>query len=91
VILPRETVDELFRLALGPRNLVVTVDLPTQTVSADTGTVLHFEFDPIRKEKILKGLDDIGLTLAVRERIEAFENRHYAAMPWLPGAREVQQ
>lgn len=91
VTLPRETVDALFQLALGPRNLIITVDLPTQTVSADNGSVLHFEFDPVRKEKILQGLDDIGLTLAVRERIEAFENRHYAAMPWLPGAREVQQ
>lgn len=89
VTLPRETVDELFKLATGANNLVLTVDLPTQTVSADNGLVVHFDFDPVRKEKILKGLDDIGLTLAVRERIEAFEAQHYAKMPWLPGAREV--
>ncbi len=87
VTLPKATVDRLFELATGPQNLVVTVDLPTQTVSADSGLVTHFDFDPHRKEKILKGLDDIGLTLAVRERIEAFEAQHYAKMPWLPGAR----
>jgi 3-isopropylmalate/(R)-2-methylmalate dehydratase small subunit len=65
------------------------VDLPTQTISTDSGLLIHFEFDPVRKDKLLRGLDDIGLTLAVRERIEAFEGAHYKRMPWLPGAREV--
>ncbi len=90
VVLPKDVVDELFRLSSGEHNLVLTVDLPTQTICTDSGMLQHFEFDPVRKEKLLRGLDDIGLTLAARERIEAFETAHYARMPWLPGAREVE-
>ena len=90
IVLPKEIVDELFRLSSGENNLVLTVDLPTQAICTDSGMLQHFEFEPLRKEKLLRGLDDIGLTLAARERIEAFETAHYARMPWLPGAREVE-
>ncbi len=89
IVLPKEIVDELFLCSSGENNLVLTVDLPTQTICTDSGMLQHFEFEPLRKEKLLRGLDDIGLTLAARERIEAFETAHYARMPWLPGAREV--
>lgn len=88
IVVPKEVVDELFLLSSGGNNLVLTVDLPTQTISTDSGMLQHFEFEPLRKEKLLLGLDDISLTLAARERIEAFETAHYARMPWLPGARE---
>ena len=87
IVLPSEVVDQLFNLSTGEKNLVLTVDLPTQAISTDSGLLVRFELDPIRKEKLLKGLDEIGLTLAARERIEAFETAHYARMPWLPGAR----
>jgi 3-isopropylmalate dehydratase small subunit len=35
------------------------------------------------KERLFKGLDDVGLILQELPAIEAFENRHYAKMPWL--------
>ena len=44
-------------------NHVFSVDLAAQTVTAPSGKQFHFEIDPARKEKLLKGLDAIGETL----------------------------
>jgi 3-isopropylmalate/(R)-2-methylmalate dehydratase small subunit len=47
------------------------------------GTVIKFEIDTFRKENLLKGLDDIGLTLAQAEKISTFEANQKQAVPWL--------
>jgi 3-isopropylmalate/(R)-2-methylmalate dehydratase small subunit len=60
----------------------LTVDLPAQTVTAPDGAGYRFEIDPAAKERLLKGLDDIGLVLQHAERIEAFEDRYLAEYPW---------
>jgi 3-isopropylmalate/(R)-2-methylmalate dehydratase small subunit len=42
--------------------------------------------DPFRKQALLKGQDEIALTMEYTREIEAFEARHAAEMPWLtPG------
>ena len=64
------------------------MNLEAQTVGVPGGETWSFDIDPVRKKKLLEGLDDIGLTLAHAEDIHRFESAHYAAMPWLPGARE---
>ena len=61
----------------------VTVDLATQAVTGPDGTRYAFEIDANHKERLLKGLDDIGLVMQHIGEIEAFEQRHAAAMPWL--------
>ncbi len=71
VALGREKTQELFDL-LGRKPQEVTVDLPHQTVTAD-GFIATFEIDPFRKECLLHGLDDIGLTLQWEDKIRAFE------------------
>ncbi|MCP5180334.1 MAG: 3-isopropylmalate dehydratase small subunit [Pseudomonadales bacterium] len=88
IVLEKEIIDDLFRRATSEDGLELTVDLVAQRITAPEGMLIGFEFDPVRKEKLVKGLDDIGMTLAERARIEAFEAKHYARMPWLPGARE---
>lgn len=83
IVLEEDIVEELFALAGGEQPLALTVDLPAETVTLPDGRQLPFRVDPARKASLVKGLDDIGLTLAHRDAIEAFEVRHRAAMPWL--------
>jgi 3-isopropylmalate dehydratase small subunit len=65
---------------------VFDVDLPGQTVTAPSGARFSFEIDPVRKRKLLEGLDAIGETLAREADISAFEARDALARPWLEDA-----
>ena len=73
VTLPDPQIDELFRRAEKNDGYRVTVDLQKQTVSDSTGLNYPFTMDPSRKEVLLKGLDDIGMTLQHAEKISAYE------------------
>jgi 3-isopropylmalate/(R)-2-methylmalate dehydratase small subunit len=54
----------------------VTINLEAQTVTDDAGFSARFEIDPFRKHCLLKGLDDIGLTLLHEDKLDAYEARH---------------
>ena len=54
----------------------MTVDLEQQIVTDDMGLRYSFEIDPFRRECLLKGLDDIGLTLVHEPEISAFEKKN---------------
>jgi 3-isopropylmalate/(R)-2-methylmalate dehydratase small subunit len=82
VVLPDEQVRSLTAEAKGG-NHVFSVDLEAQTVTAPSGEVFHFDIDPGRKEKLLKGLDSVGETLQHREHIGDFEQRRKLVHPWL--------
>ncbi len=71
------------RLAASPGGRL-RVDLASQTVTESSRIVHRFEVDPFRKEALVSGLDEIGLTLELAERITAFEARYRAERPWLP-------
>jgi 3-isopropylmalate/(R)-2-methylmalate dehydratase small subunit len=83
IVLKQEIIQELFELASGDAALELTVDLPGERIELPDGRAIPFAMDANRKTSLIKGLDDIGLTLAHRIAIEAFESRHRAAMPWL--------
>jgi 3-isopropylmalate/(R)-2-methylmalate dehydratase small subunit len=78
VILPEERVQELMRKAQANPGHQVTVDLVEQTVSDEDGFTETFAVDPFERERLLNGLDDIGMTLQVEHRIAAFEERRPA-------------
>ncbi|MBL8382974.1 MAG: 3-isopropylmalate dehydratase small subunit [Burkholderiales bacterium] len=61
----------------------VSVDLPAQTVHGPDGAAFRFEIDGFKKECLLSGQDEIGLTLARADDIAAFEARRRAETPWL--------
>ena len=74
VVLPQETIDRIIAAAAGQSGYSLTVDLKAQRIwDSDEEVVIGFEIDPFRRESLLKGLDDIGLTLQVEHKIEAFE------------------
>ena len=81
IALPEGEVHALMGEALGG-NHVFTVDLESQTVTAPSGRVVHFDIDAGRKEKLLKGLDAIGETLQHDGDIASFEARRAARQPW---------
>ena len=84
IVLPESAIDRLFAdVAVFP-GFSLTVDLPAQTVRTDEGSVAFtFDVDPFRKQCLLNGWDDIGLTLRHTDEIRAFEARHLAEQPWL--------
>ena len=84
IVLPDSAVDRLFAdVAVFP-GFSLTVDLPAQTVRSDDGSMAFtFDVDPFRKQCLLNGWDDIGLTLRHADEIRTFEARHLAEQPWL--------
>ena len=73
IALAAEQVDELFRRAESQEGYELTADLVNQTISDNNGLLFHFEIDPYRKEILLKGLDDIAMSLRYEADISAFE------------------
>jgi 3-isopropylmalate/(R)-2-methylmalate dehydratase small subunit len=82
IALPKETVDLLLRDAEKGANAVMTIDLKAQTISRPDGEKVAFEIDPFRKECLLDGLDDIGLTERKAAEIAAYEARARTGRPW---------
>jgi 3-isopropylmalate/(R)-2-methylmalate dehydratase small subunit len=82
-ILPEEHCAELRRQLQQTPGVSLSIDLESQTITGPDGRTYRFEIEPIYKERLLKGLDDVGLVLEELPAIEAFEKRHYAKMPWL--------
>ena len=56
----------------------ITINLERQTVTDDEGFHARFEIDPFRKDCLLNGLDDIGLTLRHADALDSFEAKHNA-------------
>lgn len=84
IVLSQAEIDVLMKLAADPANAVLTVDLPGQViVAAREGTRIVFEFDALRKDALVRGLDAVGATLELAADIRAFEARYHATNPWL--------
>ncbi|MBY0265022.1 MAG: 3-isopropylmalate dehydratase small subunit [Burkholderiales bacterium] len=83
VTLPEEICRGLRDQLRAKPGATLSIDLPAQTVTDTEGTAHPFTIDPVYKERLLKGLDDIGLVLENRTGIERFEHDYHAARPWL--------
>jgi 3-isopropylmalate/(R)-2-methylmalate dehydratase small subunit len=75
--------DALMADAADVENPELSIDLETQTIRRPNGVEVSFEIDPFRKQCLLEGLDDIGLTLEKGESIDSFETSRAEDMPWL--------
>ena len=83
VILPEESCAALCEALRAAPGTELTIDLEAQTVTGPDGATHRFKIDPVYRERLLKGLDEVGLVLQYLPQIEAFEQRHYGEMPWL--------
>ncbi|KAI7053823.1 hypothetical protein KC352_g45026 [Hortaea werneckii] len=65
----------------------IEVDLEAQQVRDAKGEKLaDFHVDDFRRHCLINGLDDIGLTMQVEEKITKFEARRSEDTPWLDGS-----
>ena len=76
-------IDRLFNEVEATEGYRLLVDLPAQTVTTPTGEVLSFDMDQIRKNCLIEGLDDIGLTLKDAADIKAYEEARAKVTPWI--------
>ena len=83
-MLSDEKVDRLFADVAAFPGYTLTIDLAQQRVGTRDGALsFEFDVDSFRKECLLNGWDDIGLTLKHADEIRAFEARHLREQPWL--------
>ncbi len=83
IVLPANEIEALFQLVNVTPGYKLTVDLASQTVLCPDGHTIPFSIDPFRKECLINGWDDIGLTLRHADKIHEFEERRRAEQPWL--------
>jgi 3-isopropylmalate/(R)-2-methylmalate dehydratase small subunit len=81
--LPQSDVDKLMDDAERGSNARVRVDLEKQEIRGPDGGMIKFEVDAFRKQCLLNGWDDIGLTLRSEDKISAYEKNHKAQAPWV--------
>jgi 3-isopropylmalate/(R)-2-methylmalate dehydratase small subunit len=80
VVLPQEAVDRLVEVA---RTDEITIDLETMTVTTPFQDRFAFDLDPFRRQCLMEGLDEIGMTLAQDTAISKFEAGMAKDRPWL--------
>ncbi|MFN9479206.1 MAG: 3-isopropylmalate dehydratase small subunit [Betaproteobacteria bacterium] len=83
IVLDEAVVDRLFGVVQTQPGYRLAIDLPAQTVTTPTGEVLRFEVDGFRKQCLLNGWDETGLTLRHKDKIAAFEQARLAKFPWI--------
>ena len=83
IVLPEAQVARLFDEVAAFPGYQLTIDLARQVVIKPDGEELPFEVQPFRKQCLLNGWDDIGLTLQHADKIRAFEAERLARQPWL--------
>lgn len=83
VVLPQEAIDRLMEVA---KTDIIHIDLESQTVTTPFQDRFVFEIDAFRKNCLLNGLDEVGLTLAMDTKISTYESRAKDAWPWQAGA-----
>lgn len=77
ITLSENEVGEIIKKATGITDYCLTVDLERQVVFDDSGFDAIFEVDPFRRNCLLEGLDDIGLTLRYETEIEIYEKQRF--------------
>lgn len=63
--------------------VVFEVDLKNQKVTTPAGNGFEFDVDPVQKNNLLEGLDDISVSLVHVDKIDAFEANQKTTKPWL--------
>lgn len=86
VILTEQQVDVLFKEMNAAQGYQLTIDLVAQKVIRPNGESFNFEIDAFRKDCLVQGLDEIGLTMQSADAIKEYEKTRQASQPWVFGA-----
>src|SRR5436190_17366246 len=77
-----ENLAKLFDDAERGANATLSIDLAKQEIRGPDGGMIKFDIDANRKHRLLNGLDDIGLTMEKKSKIENFEKKAADKRPW---------
>ena len=83
ITLDEENILSLFNKTESRPEFALMVNLDEQSLIDPSGNTLVFELEKFRKDALLNGLDEIGLTLSHAEGIRAFETNYQKKHPWL--------
>ena len=83
IVLTESEVSRIFDGVAAFPGYKLTIDLPAQTVTTGDGKSMHFDIDAFRKECLVNGWDEIGLTLRHADDIRAYEEKRKRAEPWI--------
>lgn len=83
VVLPENFVDDLFRNTFANEGYSLTINLEEQTITTPEGVAIEFEIDAGLKDRLIQGLDEIGVTLSNAESIREYESKRRVITPWL--------
>ena len=83
VVVSPEDLEKLMDDAERGANATLSVDLEAQEIRGPDGGVVTFEIDAFKKNCLLNGLDDIGLTMEKAEKVDAFEASMRDERPWV--------
>jgi len=83
ITLDEDIILSLFKKTESKPGFTLKVNLDEQSLIDSSGNKLFFKLEKFRKDALLKGLDEIGLTLAHEDVIRAFEANYQKKHPWL--------
>ena len=83
IVVDADTLKAVMTEISGNEGVAFTVDLEAQKVTTPGGIEINFDVDGFRKNNLLNGLDDIGLTLKQTDQIDTYEVKHKQQFPWL--------
>ena len=86
VVLTEQQLDVLFAEMYADKGYQLTIDLAQQKVVRPNGESFEFDIDQFRKDCLMKGLDEIGLTLRSTQAIKDYEKARAEQQPWVFGA-----
>ena len=90
VSLTLEQVEQVRARCADPAHNTLRVDLVAEVIVLDDGSRVDFRIDPLRREDLLHGRDAIQTTLTRVADVTDFEQRHWAAWPWIKPPRSTQ-
>ena len=83
IVLTEAEVDYLFNVTIAHVGAKLHVDLARQIVEVPNGEQYQFAVEGFRKESLLNGWDEIGLTMRHTDKIRAYEAARAVREPWL--------
>ena len=83
IVLREVEIDHLFNATLATPGMKLNIDLARQVVEIPGAEAYQFEVEEHRKQSLLHGWDEIGLSLKQADKIRAYEAARQVREPWI--------
>ncbi len=83
IVVSKEILKKLMDEISANEGTSFSINLEKQQISTEAGTIVDFDIEPFRKNNLINGLDDIGISLQHTDKIDEFEAKQKQQLPWL--------